>query len=126
MKLNNKGFTLVEVVACLAIIGFIFVLVVSISGNTFSVNKNKAYDIMKNNIIKASSDYINECDSDILECNLIWNENKTEININSLKESGYFKNFISPIDGRNVSNCLKIIAIKKNGNIDIELIDNCY
>lgn len=126
MKLNNKGFSLIEVVASLAIISFVFILVVSISTNTFSINKNKAYELMKNNIIKASKNYISECENGILKCNLAWSENKTELDINDLKESGYFKNLISPIDGKDVSDCLNIEVSKSNGVIDINLIDNCY
>ena len=126
MRLNNRGFTLIEVVASLAIISFVFILVVSISSNTFSINKNKAYELMKNNIKKASENYINECDNKILECSLVWNEDKTEIDLDDLRASGYFKNFVSPLDGKDVSDCLNIEASKSNGVIEINLIDNCY
>ncbi len=124
--LNNNGFTLVEVVVCLVIISFILIIVVSFSSNTLSINKEKAYEIMKSNISKASVSYLNECNSLDLDCKLSWNNNKTSFYVEKLRDSGYFKSLISPIDGKDISRCLIIEAYKQNGTIDINILDNCY
>ena len=80
---------------------------------------------MKNNMIKASQDYIKECESGIITCNFSWQDNNT-FPVSVLKDSGYFKNLKSPIDGKNLANCLLIEATNKNGVIITNLIDNCY
>ncbi len=124
--LNNKGFTLIEVLASIVIISLLTFVILHFSGSTFSVSKNEAYEIMKDNIYKVSLNFLKECDEEILKCNLNWNENKVEFYAKSLYENGYFKNLNSPIDGKNIGNCLLIKATKDNGVIDIKLIDNCY
>ncbi|MEE3342627.1 MAG: prepilin-type N-terminal cleavage/methylation domain-containing protein [Bacilli bacterium] len=125
--INNKGFTLIEVLASLVIITFIVIIVVSFSGDTLSINKDRAYRIMKNNIYKVSQDYVKECEAEITTCDLEWNDNKAEFNVYKLKEAGYFKNLRSPIDGKDVGNCM-IVKIYKTDNkmIDVEIVDNCY
>ncbi len=123
---NNKGFTLVEVLSSLVIITLIIIVVLNISHNTFSISKEQAYEIMKNNIHKASENYIRECESKQLHCNLNWNNNRTEFYVVKLKEYGYFTTLRSPIDGKDIGKCLLIEVEKNNGTLDIELIDNCY
>ena len=124
--LNNKGFTLVEVIACLVIISFISILVVSFSNYTLSINKEEAYKVMKNNISKASVNYLKECEIGQLDCDINWNNDETSFYVEKLKTGGYFKNLMSPIDGKDVGRCLVIKAFKNNGVINIEVEDNCY
>ena len=93
---------------------------------TFSIGKNEAYEMMKKNIYKASESYIRECDNNLLDCNLEWVNNKVEFRALVLKNSGYFDNLVSPIDGKDVGSCLLVRAIKNNGVLDIKIIDNCY
>ena len=123
--INNRGFTLIEVLASLIIISLITILVLRFSGNTLSISKNEAYKIMKNNIYKASNNYVKECEAGVLSCNLEWNNNTTEFYVENLKNGGYFKNFVSPIDGKDIGKCIIIHASKDNGIININLIDNC-
>lgn len=124
--INNKGFTLIEVLSSLVIITLIIIVVLNISHNTFSISKEKAYDIMKRNIYKISETYIRECESTQLHCNLNWSNNKTEFYATNLKENGYFTSLKSPIDGKDIGQCLLIEAYKNNGTTNIKLIDNCY
>ena len=124
--LNNKGFSLVEVLVSLVVISLVSIIVINYSVDTFSIGKNEAYEMMKKNIYKASESYIRECDNNLLDCNLEWFNNKVEFRAQVLKNSGYFDNLVSPIDGKDVGSCLLVRAIKNNGVLDIKIIDNCY
>ena len=124
--LNNKGFSLVEVLVSLVVISLVSIIVINYSVDTFSIGKNEAYEMMKKNIYKASESYIRECDNNLLDCNLEWVNNKVEFRALVLKNSGYFDNLVSPIDGKDVGSCLLVRAIKNNGVLDIKIIDNCY
>ncbi len=124
--LNNKGFTLIEVLAVVIIISLVLFIVGREVGSTLSVTKNDSYEIMKNNIISVSKDYITECNNRIISCNLVWDNDKTSFSATKLRDSGYFKDFNSPIDGKDLSNCLVINAFVNNGVISIDLVDNCY
>ena len=74
--MNNKGFTLVEVLATLVIISIISFVILKQASSTLSITKNESYKLMKNNIISSAKDYINECNNKILNCNLNWDNNK--------------------------------------------------
>lgn len=115
-----------EMIATLAIISIISITAIFYIGNTVSVNKEEAYEIMKNNIISVSYDYIKECDAELLSCNHIWNDNETSFKALELKSSGYLKSLESPIDDSDLSNCLIVKATNKNGVLNVNLIDNCY
>lgn len=123
---SNKGFTLIETLAMLVVLTIVGIVTIKYVGNTLSVGKNEAYDIMKNNIVSSSYDYLRECNNGILSCDLDWNNESTSFYVEQLKDSGYFKNLDSPIDNKYLGFCLKIHAIRNNGNIDISLVDDCY
>lgn len=126
MSIGNKGFTLVEVLACFFIIGIICAVVVSIAGSTLSVDKEKAYKLMKDNIVSISYDYINECDNNFIDCSYSWDSGKASFNAGDLKIGGYFDNLNSPIDNKDLSECLIINATKNSGVVNVSLLDNCY
>ena len=124
--MNNKGFTLTEVLAGLIIISVVLIVVSKQIGKTLSVTKNETYDLMKRNIIKASEIYLKECMIQENKCTLEWEENKTTFNAHILKEYGYYTNFKSPIDNKELDNCLTIIATKNNGVIKTKIKDEFY
>lgn len=124
--MNNKGFTLIEVLAGLVIISIVLIVVSKQIGKTLSVTKNESYTLMKNNIIKASEVYLKECMAQENKCSFEWEENKITFNAYVLKEYGYYTNFKSPIDNKELDNCLTIIATKNNGVIQSKLKDECY
>lgn len=124
--MNNKGFTLPEVLVALVIISIAAVVVSKEIGKTLSVTRNESYEIMKTNIIKASDLYIKECESKINNCDITWQNNKTSFKAKILKEKGYYSNLISPIDNKELEDCLVIESEKINGVIKTKIIDNCY
>ena len=123
--MNERGFTFIEVLAVLVLISLVFVLIVRGFGSTVSVSRNEAYEIMKNNIIRAGNSYVNECVSGTIDCDFSFDDNN-RFSVSVLKGSGYFSNFISPIDGKDLSDCLIIEVTRDNGVIVCDLLDYCY
>ena len=110
--MNNKGFTLIELLMSLVIISIIVTLIMFSINSTLSISREKSYDILKNNVIKASNMYIIECESNTINCNndYVWENNNTSFLANNLISRGYFnKNqLINPITDQDISNCLMI------------------
>lgn len=59
--MNNKGFTLVEVIAAVAILGVVMTIGVYSVVNYLSAGKEKSLDIFKENIKSGMINYYNEC-----------------------------------------------------------------
>ena len=124
--MNNKGFTLVEVLAALVVLTIIALVATTYIGNTLSASKEETYNIMKNSIISSSYDYLKECSGKFIECDLVWQDNETTFYAEKLKEEGYFDNLNSPIDNKYLGSCLKINATLDNRTFDVYLVDECY
>ena len=80
---------------------------------------------MKQNIIKASYVYINECNSKTINCDFSYIDNNS-FYAEKLKKYGYFKNLESPIDGKYLGDCILIKAVNDNGSTVIDIEDKCY
>jgi len=123
--MNNKGFTLIEVLGVL-FIGLIIVVISFMTfGSTMSVTHNEAYKIMKNNIVAVGYDYINECNLKTINCDFSF-EGNNRFNAKTLQNTGFFEDLKSPIDGKYLGECLVLDAVKSNGVVVINLTDNCY
>ena len=123
--MNNKGFTLVEILGVLVVISIIMTVVFKSFQSTLSATKEESYKIMKNNLISVSYQYIKECDEGLISCDFSFQENP-RFSANVLRESGYFKDLKSPLDGKDLGACLILEATKSNGVVLVELIDHCY
>ena len=123
--MNNKGFTLIEVLGVIAIISIATFVVMKEIGSTLGIGGNEAYKLMKNNIISASESYVRESEAGIIKSNFSMDSNNI-FKASTLKEYGYFSNMKSPIDGKYIGDCLILTATRYNGNILIDLEDNCY
>jgi prepilin-type N-terminal cleavage/methylation domain-containing protein len=64
MKLNNKGFTLVELLAAVAIIVVLSAIVTPSILNSINTGKDKSYEIMVSNIVTASRELYEEVYTD--------------------------------------------------------------
>ncbi len=124
--MDNKGFTLLETLAVIFIVSIISISIMHYVGNTLSIDKDRAFKLFKDNIVSSAYDYIFECDNGSLKCNYVWNNDSTSFNAIELVNNGYFNKLTSPIDNRDLSNCLIINASRDNGNVFVKLIDNCY
>lgn len=124
-KINNKGFTLIELLIVVVLISIISGVAISSVGTTMSVSKKESYNIMKDNIIMAGYNYINECTLGSLECDFSFNNNNTFL-AKTLQDVGFFDNLESPIDGKDLGFCLVLEATKSNGVVVVDIVDNCY
>lgn len=131
--MNNKGFTLIEVLCVIFLISIFFFGSFMVINSTFGITNEKAYEIVKEDIITQTKTYINECDNNIINCSndYKWvsdNDNMiANINLSILKKYKYFNtdNFINPITNKDISNCLNITVIKdKYSNIEVNLDDS--
>ena len=129
MNKNNKGFTLVELLSSLVIIGLITVIAVNTINSTMSINEEAAYDILKSNIISVTRTYIDECERGLIDCqnDYKWNNDKTSFSASKLIKYNYFDNgeLVNPINNKDISLCL-IINIEKDKNkvLKISIDDN--
>lgn len=128
--MNNKGFTLIEVLCVIFLISILFVASFLVVKDTLSITDEKAYQILKENIISQTKTYIDECENNIINCkkDFEWkkvNDNKIAyINLSLLKKYNYFDNdaIINPLTKKDMSSCLKIKVIKdKYSSISIFL-----
>lgn len=113
--MNNKGFSLVELLVVISLIAIVLIAIVKFSGNTLSLSENEAYKIMKNSVINASDKYILECESGILECSYKWQDDKTSFKASDLVSAGYFDKLLDPRDEKDLANCL-VIEVTRAGN----------
>jgi len=123
--MNNKGFTLIEVLITLVLVSIVFMVVFMNFGTTVSASKEETYKLMKNNIVSVGYDYINECNLGTIDCNFSF-ETNNKFSARVLQNSGFFADLESPIDGKDLGSCLILEATKSNGVTVINLIDNCY
>lgn len=113
--MNNKGFSLIELIITISLIALVSIIVVNLGKNTLSLTEEEAYKILQTNIINATDKYILECENKIIECPNEWNNNKMSIDAINLIEAGYFDTLISPITNKDISNCL-VIEVKLDNN----------
>ena len=123
--MNNKGFTLIEVLAVLVLVSIVTIIVTRNISSSMSLGRNEAYRLMKNNVISAGYHYIDECTQGTIQCNFSFEKNNT-FKARVLEESGYFDNLKSPIDGAYLGDCLSLKAEKENGVTVVDIIDECY
>lgn len=123
--MNNKGFTLIEILVTLVLVAVVFGVAISVLKPTMSAGKKETYELMKNNIVTISYDYINECNLETIKCDFDFDNNNT-FSVVELKNAGFIKSLESPIDGKDLGSCLSIKATKSNGVVVVDLIDDCY
>ena len=123
--MKSKGFTIIEVLTTLVIISLLTLVISGIINTTLAASKEETYGLLKNNIITASNNYINECNAGIIECNFS-NETNNSFYVSKLEEYGYFTDLESPIDGRYLGDCLLVKVKYDNGINVIDLEDKCY
>jgi len=129
--MNKKGFTLVELLCSVAIIGILTIVVAFSINKTMSISDENAYEILKTNIISISKTYINECENGLISCqnDYMWENDETNFLANKLVKHNYFKSneLVSPITNKDISSCLIINAkMNKNKVLSITLDDsNC-
>ena len=60
MRFDNKGFTLVEVLAVIVILGVLMAIMIPNVGNIIQKNKSDSYDSLKKSLVAAAKVYISD------------------------------------------------------------------
>ena len=92
-QLYIKGFTLVELLATIAILGIISGIIVYVSINVINSAKNKSYDVTISNIENVAMEYAIENQNNILwkYAGIDGSEQYYCVNVQDLIDTGYFK-----------------------------------
>jgi len=132
--MNNKGFTLIEILTTLVIISLILLIAVPSVASLLNQGKEKSYEILKNNLPTAAENYITECIGDNtvvcsnIDINQIYESTGLTITAGELLNNGFLnvstdliensnsgKKIYNPVTQKDVSNCLKV-TIKSDNN----------
>ena len=98
--MNKKGFTLVEILSIIVVIGIIAIITISIVSDRVSLTKRKTYDAQVNNIINATKTYmLEEKDLDPNHTNTLC------IYVSELQDKEYLKKgqVLNPVTGEDVA-----------------------
>lgn len=111
-KLNNKGFTLIEIIAVVVIIGILGLIAIPNVLNTINKSKNANYDILVKDITIASIQLFEEIEyvgtelyhydldgrtNDIIDINISLENNKViETNIQTIVSNGFLTGINNP------------------------------
>lgn len=101
--MNNKGFTLLEVILVVAILGVITLIIVPSVSSLLNKNKNEQYENLKKSIISAAKMYVsdNRYEFDINCTNNIY---EFDIELNKLVDAGDLSSpVIDPRDKSEIS-----------------------
>lgn len=124
-KMNNKGFTLIELITVIVVIAIIAVITFQIVTDRINSSKEKAYDIQVNNIEDAAKKYMLENSS--IDKNHL---NTICVTIKTLQEKGYLEqgNIINPMTSENFDvekNYVKIKYDLDKNQYDYTFTDIC-
>ncbi len=120
MKLNKKGFTLIELIAVVVLLSIITVIVVPKVMNELTLGKERAYEVVVSNILTASKQYYEECEYGDITCSIT--SNSVEIPLSILinygylagtnKDTGIGKTILNPKTKVDISKCcIKITKV---------------
>lgn len=131
--MNNKGFTLVELLASLTILAIISILMTTSVQHSVTNVKTKNYETLKEMIVEATINYINSSNDEYFsldkikpenaECNVITDCQKEFTLADILDKNIYYTNekdkdgnltLISPKDNEDMRNKVIIIYYDKN------------
>ena len=131
MKLNYKGFTLVELLAVIAIMGMLAVIMVPTISGVIEENKTNNSENLKNSIKSSARAYISDnryeiklddssCANDIRNITFIGNDyiDESKITVELLVNKGYLKsnsgNIINPETNKPINKGESNIEVKYN------------
>ena len=117
--MNRKGFTLIEFLGCMAILGVVLALGLYVTRGTLSTTLSTLTEISENEVYETAKTYV-------LENNITWieaNQEYTCVTVQNLVDAGYFKNE----EVATVSN--NIIKITRDNNTkvinDVKYVSKC-
>ena len=117
--MNNKGFTLVELLACLALLGAILGIGLFVTRGTLATTLSTLTDVSENEIYDSAEVYV-------LENKVTWindTEEYTCVTVNDLVDKGYFEsNEVMSYKDK----IIKVIRDEKSKVVnDVRFVDVC-
>lgn len=133
--MNNKGFTLIEILAAITILGILMLIAVPAVYKYTNLSKQKSFDTLVESLYQATTNKAIDDDLNLENCSTF---NPSSINytscpsnsykvyqIENLKEENYLKNIKDPANPKN--NCVgKTIIIKKKDATETSLDSYFY
>ena len=84
MKLNRKGFTLIEMLAVVVILGILMAIMTSVVGNLIEENKKNNFESLKSGIFSATKNYLSDFRYEIAVKGLPCNNSNEEKDVASV------------------------------------------
>ena len=120
--MNEKGFTLIEMITVVSILTILGVIVIPMVGGILKDKKREIYDVQINNIKEATSNYVSENFMSID----IPNNSSVGIHLSFLKNNGYIDNNITnPMTYEEFSDSM-VILISNNSNVYSYIVCDSY
>lgn len=119
--MQKKGFTLIEVLGSLAVVGILILIIYPVIDNSLKESKEKIYDAQINQIKKAASDWALKNSSD-----LPTEENQSiNITLGALKQGGYIeKTIVNPLNEKEFPNDMFIKIKRFKNNYTYQVMDD--
>lgn len=120
--MSNKGFTLIELIAVIIILGVIALIAIPIFSDNVDSSRKRAYNEQINRIIKITKDYVISSEEFLFN-----DEDEFEISLNDLKQAGYLEDedLINPITEKVMDGCIKVVYNENRNLYDYTYDETC-
>ncbi len=120
---KNKGFTLVELISILTILGIIALITIPIMTKTINNAKIKALREQKTAIIEAAKKYALDIAEDLPK----YDGDIYAVKVSDLRNSPYLdeENIIDPTTNKSMNGCVNIIYDGQKGKYSYSYVDTC-
>lgn len=137
--MNNKGFTLVELIATLLILALVMSIATYSITNIIRKSKEENYNLLIKNIRDGAEEYYQECKYSRETIYNMFNNDESDVNnfcdgsitLGELVTYGYIKGnssengnaLVNPNNDENISNC-QLKVYYNNGNVSVEAVSS--
>ena len=118
--MKRKGFTLIEILAVIVILGIIAIIAVPIVSNYITDSRNKTYKAHETTMEEAAKSLTVECIDGKENCSLPSENNSGEIYLSELIDKGFSEKLQNPKGDGYCSETLSYVRITNTGGSDYE------
>ena len=118
--MKKNGFTLVELLGVIILLGVLSVIVVPEVRDSIKQSKKKAYDKQIDTVITAAKNWVSDNIDELSEETIF-------IDIQSLKQNGFLENkkIINPVNNKEINGCVAIIYEEDFNQYEYEYLSKC-